>query len=25
VKKGDQTLKLRDETGTPAWSRRGAR
>jgi len=22
VKKGDQVLKLRDETGTPAWSRR---
>lgn len=22
IKKGDKTLKLRDETGTPAWSRR---
>lgn len=25
VKKGDQTLKLRDEKGFPAWSRRGGR
>ncbi len=25
VKKGDQTLKLRDETGAPAWSRRGSK
>jgi len=25
VKKGGQALKLRDETGTPAWSRRGGR
>jgi len=25
VKKGDQTLNLRDETGAPAWSRRGGR
>ena len=25
VKKGDQVLKLRDEKGTPVWSRRGGR
>lgn len=25
VKKGDQTLNLRDENGVPAWSRRGSR